>query len=129
MVTGLVFLVANFSNIGLQVGLTIMGALMSILFLGCFLADKNRCLTIGVDKIVLPRGADKNGKTVFHKTVIKFDDIKSVESKLYKGDKIVSNGCFFHTIMLKDGTKITFTLYAYGNDAEKEILETIKKSI
>lgn len=57
------------------------------------------------------------------------DEIISVESKFYKGDKIISGDCFFHTLKLKNNTKITFTLYAYGKEAEREIMETIKKSV
>ena len=55
--------------------------------------------------------------------------ISSVESKFHKGDKIISDDCFFYTFRLKDGTSITITLYAYGKEAEKEILETIKSSM
>ena len=33
------------------------------------------------------------------------------------------------TLKLKDGTKIKFTLFAYGKKAEKEIIETIKNCI
>lgn len=129
LVTGIVFIVANCSNIGLQVGLTMLGGLMSIIFLSCFFAEKSRWLTINGDEIVLPRGADNNGKMVFKRTVIKVDGITSVESNLYKGDGLISKDTWFHTLKLKDGTKITFTLYAYGKEAEKEILNTIKKSI
>ncbi len=65
----------------------------------------------------------------FQKTVIKICDVGSVESKFHKGDKIISDDCFFYTLRLKDGTSITVTLYAYGKDAEKEIWETIKSRI
>ena len=37
---GVIFIVANIPNAGLQIGLTMFGALMSILFLTCYLADK-----------------------------------------------------------------------------------------
>ena len=77
----------------------------------------------------MPRGADNNGKMVFKRTVIKIDKIGSIESKLYKGDGLISKDTNFHTLKLKDGTKITFTLYAYGKEAEKEIIEIIKRSI
>ena len=58
---------------------------------------------------------------VFKRTVIKTDEIISLESKFYKGDKIFTGDCFFYTLKLKNGAKITFTLYAYGEEAEKEI--------
>ena len=56
-------------------------------------------------------------------------DIGSVESKFHKGDKLISDDCFFYTLRLKDGTSVTVTLYAYGKEAEKEIWETIQSSI
>lgn len=129
LVIGVILIVVNFSNVGLTVGLTVGGGLMSILFITCFFAENSHWLTINGDEIVLPRGADRNGKKIFQRTIIKLNEIVSVESKFYKGDKIISNDCFFHTLKLKDGAKITFTLFAYGKDAEKEIIETIKKSI
>ncbi len=126
---GIVFIVANAPNVGLPIGLTLSGALMSILFLACYLADRNRALVIDADRISLPRGAEKNGKMVFQRTVIRLDEIRSVESKFHKGDGIISGDCFFHKLKLKDGTEVTVTLYAYGKECEKEILETIRKSI
>ena len=107
----------------------LFGGLLGLLFLCVFLADKSRTLVIDTEKIIFPRGADKNGKIVLQKTTVKFDDIISVDSKLYKGNGLDSKDAFFHTISLKDGTKITVTLYAYGKEAENEILEIIRKSI
>ena len=129
LVIGVILIVVNFSNVGLTVGLTVGGGLMSILFITCFFAENSRWLTINGDEMVLPRGADRNGKIIFKRTIIKLNEIVSVESKFFKGDKIISGDCFFHTLKLKDGAKITFTLFAYGKDAEKEIIETIKNSI
>ena len=124
---GIVFIVVNVPNVGLQIGPTMFGALMSILFLTCYLAEKSRALVIDADKITFPRGADKNGKMVFQKTVISLEEIRSVESEFHRGDGIISGDCFFHTLRLKDGTEVTVTLYAYGKEGEKEILETIRK--
>ena len=129
LIAGIICILAHLSNIGLQIGLTMLGGLMSVLFLSCFFAEKSRCLIIDNETIILPRGADINGKIVFKRTVAKIDEITSVESNLYRGDGLISNDTYFHTLKLKDGTKITFTLYAYGKEAEKEILETIKSSI
>ena len=110
----------------MQLVLTMLGGFMSILFLSCFFAEKSRWLAIDADKIILPRGADHNGRMVIKRTVIKTDEIISLESKFHKGDKIITDDCFFYTVKLKNGAKITFTLYAYGKEAEKEIVETIK---
>ena len=129
LLTGIILAFAGIENIGLPIGLIMMGGLLGVLFFSCFLAEKSRALIIDTDKIIFPRGAEKNGKTVFKKTVVRICDIDSVESKFRKGDKIFSDDCFFYTFRLKDGTSITVTLYAYGKEAEKEILETIKSSI
>ncbi len=126
---GIIIVFTGVKNIGLPVGFILLGGLLGVIFLACFLAEKSRALIIDADKIVFPRGTEKNGKTVFQKTVVRICDIGSVESKLRKGDTIISDDCFFYTFRLKDGTSITVTLYAYGKEAEKEILETIKSSI
>ena len=127
--TGIVLIVANASTIGLQIGATMFGGLMSIMFGSIFFAERSRVLIIENDKFIFPRGADINGKNVFKKTVVRKCDIFSLESKFHKGDGIISGDCFFYTLKLKNGTKITVTLYAYGKEAEKEILEMIQNSI
>lgn len=112
-----------------SIAMIALGSVFGILFLSCFLAEKSRVLLIDIDKIIFPRGADKNGKMVLQKTTVKFCDIDSVDTKLYKGDGLVSKDISFYTLNLKDGTKITVTLYAYGKEAEKEIIETIKRGL
>ena len=126
LLTGIVLIIVKYSDISVQIGATVGGGFMSILFLCCFLAEKNRWLTIDTDKIILPIGALYNGKMSFKKTVIRIDEIASVESEFYRGDKIITG---FYTLKLKDGTEITFNLFAYGKKAEKEIIEIIKNSI
>ena len=126
---GIICIIIDSSNVGLQVGLTMFGGLMTILFLSCFFAEKSRYLTIDDKKIVLPRGADKNEKISFNRTIINTNEIRSIKSELYKGDGIISKDTLFHTLTLNDGTRIKFTLYSYGKDAEDEILEAIKKHI
>ena len=126
---GIICIIIDSSNVGLQVGLTMFGGLMTILFLSCFFAEKSRYLTIDDKKIVLPRGADKNEKISFNRTIINTNEIRSIRSELYKGDGIISKDTLFHTLTLNDGTRIKFTLYSYGKDAEDEILEAIKKHI
>lgn len=129
LLTGIILIIVNFPNILLKIGLTGIGGLVSIIFLGVSLADKSRYLVIDADKIIFPRGADINGKMVLKRTVIKVDEIVSVKSKFHAGDKIISEDCFFYTLKLKDGTNVTFTLYAYGKEGEKEILDFIKSKI
>ena len=129
LISGIICILAHSSNVGLQIGLTMLGGLMSILFLSCFFAEKSRCLTINDEKIVLPRGVDINEKTSFNRTIINTNKIRSIKRELHKGDGIIAKATFFHTLTLNDGTRIKFTLYAYGKDAEDEILSAIKKII
>ena len=129
LLTGIILAFAGVGNIGLPIGLIMMGGLLGILFFSCFLAEKSRALIINADQITFPRGAEINGKTVFQKTTIQTTQIRSVETKFYPGDGVIAKDTNFYTLRLKDGTSVTFTLYAYGKEAEKEILETIKSSI
>ena len=129
LIAGIICILSRSSNVGLQIGITMLGGLMSILFLSCFLADKSRYLTIDDEKIVLPRGANINEKTSFNRIIINTNEIRSIKSELHKGDGIIAKDTLFHTLTLNDGTKIMFTLYAYGKDAEDEILAAIKKFI
>lgn len=129
LASGIVSVVADSPNVVLQLIPTFLGGFLTILFLSCFFAEKSRTLVIDAEWIIFPRGADRNGKTVLQKTIVRLDDIRSVESKFHKGDRIIAEDCFFHTLKLKDGTHVTVTLYAYGTEAEKEILEAIQKNI
>ena len=129
LIAGIICILSSSSNVGLQIGITMLGGLMSILFLSCFLADKSRYLTIDDEKIVLPRGAIINEKTSFNRIIINTNEIRSIKSELHKGDGIIAKDTLFHTLTLNDGTRIMFTLYAYGKDAEDEILAAIKKLI
>ena len=70
-----------------------------------------------------------NEKTSFNRIIINTNEIRSIKSELHKGDGIIAKDTFFHTLTLNDGTRIKFTLYAYGKDAEDEILAAIKKLI
>ena len=58
--TGIVLIVANASTIGLQIGATMFGGLMSIMFGSIFFAERSRVLIIENDKFIFPRGADIN---------------------------------------------------------------------
>ena len=127
LLIGIVLMIIKLSNVGLE--FTSIGGAMSIISLCLYFGERSRWLIIDDSKIVLPRGVVNNGKLIFERTVVKINEIASVESVFHKGDLIVSGDCFHHTLKLKNGTKITFTLYDYGKVAEKEIIETIKKNI
>ena len=129
LLIGIILAVVNSSATDLIFVLIGFGGFVGIIFYIALFAEKSRWLTIDADEIVLPRGADHDGKMSFERTVVRMDEIVSVESKLLKGDQITTADCFLHTLHLKNGTKITFTLYAYGKEEEKEIIETIKSSI
>ena len=129
LLTGIIFASAGIGNIGVLIGLILIGGLLGIIFFSCFIAEKSRALIINADQITFPRGVEINGKTVFQKTTIQTTQIRSVETKFYPGDGVIAKDTNFYTLRLKDGTSVTFTLYAYGKEAEKEIWETIKSSI
>ncbi len=129
LITGIILIVIDFQNLSLQLFLTLVGGMLSLIFLPCYLAERSRALVITSDKITFPKGAQKNGKISFRKTVIKFEEISSLRSDFHKGDKVISKDCFFHKLKLKDGTEITVTLYHYGKESENEILEVIQKNI
>ena len=129
LLTGIILAFAGVGNIGVPIGLMMMGGLLGIIFFSCFIAERSNVLIINADQITFPRGAEINGKTVFQKTAVKTKQIRSVETKFHPGDGAIAKDTNFYTLRLKDGTSVTFTLYAYGKEAEKEILETIKNSI
>ena len=88
---GIILAFTGAKNMGLPFGFILLGGLLGVIFLACFLAEKSRALIIDTDKIIFPRGAERNGKTVFQKTVVRICDLSSVESRFHKGDKIISD--------------------------------------
>ena len=75
LLTGIVLAFVEVANIGLPVGLILIGALLGAIFFSCFLSEKGRVLMISADQIVFPGGAEINGKTTLQKTVIKTSEI------------------------------------------------------
>ncbi|MBR5825790.1 MAG: hypothetical protein IKY78_01765 [Clostridia bacterium] len=128
LLMGIILAFADIGNIGVPIGLMMMGGLLGIIFFSCFIAEKSRVLIIDADQITFPRGAVINGKTVLKKTTIQLKQIRSVEIKFQPGDGIIAKDTNFYTLRLKDGTRVTVILFSYGKEAEKEILETIKSS-
>lgn len=129
LLTGIIFAFAGVGNIGVPIGLILTGGLLGVIFFSCFLAEKSRVLLISADQITFPGGAEINGKTVFQKTTIQTKQIRSVEIKFNPGDGVIAKDTGFYTLRLKDGSSVTVTLYSYGKEAEKEIIEAIKSSI
>ena len=129
IVVGIMLELLDVQNVGLSFGLMVSGGLLDIILMPCYFAEKSRTLIIDTDQIIFPRGARRDGKIVSGKTVVSLCDIRSVESRLHKGIKLLTKDCFFYTLTLKDGTSITVTLYAYGKEAEKEIWASIQKAV
>ena len=119
----------NLLAFSLKICFTAVGGVFIVLFVSCFFAEKSRTLIIDMDTISFPRGAIINDKTVLKRTVINTNEISSVESRLYKGDQIITLDCYFYTLILNNGTKITITLYHYGEKSEEEIIGFIKERI
>ena len=78
LLTGIIFAFAGIGNIGVLIGLILMGGLLGIILFSCFIAEKSRALIINADQITFPRGVEINGKTVFQKTTIQTTQIKSI---------------------------------------------------
>lgn len=123
--TGIILILTGIQNICVPVAMIGLGAFLGFLCFVCFLAEKSRALTIDTEKAVFPGGADVNGKTVYQKTTVILSEIRSVESRLDNGDGLISKDTYYHTLKLKNGTNITVTLYAYGKEAEKEIIQIL----
>ena len=64
LLTGIILAFAGIENMGLPIGLIMMGGLLGVIFFGCFLAEKSRTLIMDTDRVIFPRGAEINGKIV-----------------------------------------------------------------
>lgn len=129
IIAGVILIIINFSNDALKIGLILIGCMMSIFFIIGFFAEKSRYLIINENEIILSRGVRKNNFIVFKRTVIEISEIASISSYLRKGDGFLTDDTTFYTIKLKNGTNLTFVLFTYGKDAEKEIIDIIKNKI
>lgn len=56
---GVILIIVKLSDVGF--GITVLGAMMSILFFCIYFAERSRWLRIDDSEIVLPRGVDNNG--------------------------------------------------------------------
>jgi len=113
--------------------------ILFVLFLFFSLAAKSRYLTVDDRQISLPRGANVNGKIVSSRTVVEFSSISYFDSTFRKGDPLVfaliisllggvsAGDTTFYSLKLTNGDKVTFTLFEFGEESEKEIVSTIKR--
>lgn len=129
LIAGVALIVLNVQNIELPITLISAGGAIEFLSLCAFFAERTRYLIIDTDKIVLPKGADVNGKTAFQRTIVNMNDISSLTLEFHKGDGIIALDTNFYILSLKSGTKIRFTLFSYGKDSEAEICEFIRNKI
>jgi hypothetical protein len=129
LLTGIILLFAKTDRVDLSAALILPGGLLGILFLCCYFAEKGRVIIIDADRITFPRGVEIDGKTFYKKTAIRMCEINSVFSNLHRGDGLINKDTYIYTLKLKNGKKVSFTLYAYGEEAERGIIETIRKNI
>ncbi len=61
LLTGIIIAFAGIENIGLPIGLILMGGLLGVIFFSCFLAEKSRALVLDTDRVIFPRGAEISG--------------------------------------------------------------------
>lgn len=129
LIAGIFMLIFGYPDSTASFALVFIGSLMGIMFFAIFLSEKSRVLIIDTDKVIFPRGVRKNDKIISKKTVVKFDEMNSLECEFYKGDGFIAGDTYFYTLKLKGSAKIVMTLYAFGKDAENEIYETIRQRI
>ena len=141
LIAGLIFKIANIA-FPYALELIVGGCLFGMLFVPVFFAQRSRYLIIDEEKVVFPRGCTRNKKLVFQRTVVRFDEIRSVKSEFHKGESefmaivwglfgmTAAGDTYFYTLTLKDDTQIEgICLYEYGKKAEKEIFEMICQSV
>ena len=127
-IIGIILFMIDAPYFELNLMLTMLGFILSIVFATVYIASKTRWMTIDDEKIVFHLSVSVDGKSVSKKTV-RFDEIDCVESKFRKGDLVFVGDCFIHRMKLTDGSEIEFFLHEYGRDTEEKIIETIKNRI
>ena len=129
LIIGVFMLISGYPNSTASFALIFIGSIMGMLFFACFLSEKSRVLIIDTDKVIFPRGVRRNSKLISKKSVVRFDEMNSLECEFYKGDGFIAGDTNFYTLKLRGSVKMEMTLYAFGKDAENEIYETIRQRI
>ncbi len=141
LLIGIILIIAGFPNSESKILLVCIGAIMSIFFGSCFFAERSRYLLIDEEMIDFPQGCTRNEKTMFQRTRLRFDDIRSVKSKFHKGESegaaifwgllgvSTAGDCYSYILNLKDDTTIEVYLWGFGKNGEKEIFEMICRSV
>lgn len=105
--------------------------LLSLIFWFAYLIEKRSIIVIEADSITFHYHVFIKPKMKYnYKQGLKifYSNIKEINTKLHKGDKILSADTNFYNLKLTNGTIITFTLFHFGKKQEKMIYENIKKT-
>jgi hypothetical protein len=143
LIAGIILTIAKIPLLALKVIFIVFGLFFSGMFIPSFFAEKSRYLIIDEEKIDFPRGCSIEGKCNSKRTVVRFDEIRSVKTKFYEGDRypvfvdviltliglLPREDTYFYTLNLKDNTQIEVNCIRHYGKSEKEIFETICQSI
>lgn len=113
-------------------GSIIIFPLLSIIFWFGYYIEKSKKLIIDSSYISFNFIVVANPKIKYNAKEglkINFKDIEQFYSEFSKGDIFFSADTIFYYIVLKDKTKIRFTLFNFGNKKETEIYELLKQNI
>ena len=104
--------------------------LLSLIFWFAYLIEKRSIIIIETDSITFHYYVFVKPKLKYNcKQGLKifYNNINAINTKLHKGDKILSADTNFYNLELTNGTIITFTLFQFGKKQEKIIYENLKK--
>ena len=141
LIAGIILTIAKIPLLALKVIFIVFGLFFSGMFIPGFFAEKSRYLIIDEEKIDFPRGCSIEGKCNSKRTVVRFDEIRSVKTKFYEGDTVFVSvilmlfgmpsmgDTYFYTLNLKDNRQIEVNCIRHYGKFEKEIFETICQSV
>lgn len=113
-------------------GSIIIFPLLSIIFWLGYYIEKSKKLIIDSTYIVFKYIVFTKPKVKYNVKEglkIHFKDIEKFYSELSKGDLFFSADTTFYYIVLKNNTRIQFTLFNFGKKNEKEIYELLREKI
>ena len=144
LIAGVILVIAKIPLLALKVGLIVFGLCLSAIFVPAAFAVRRYYLIIDEEKVDFPIGCSIEGKCNSKRTVVRFDEIRSVKTKFYEGDRYPvfvdviltliglppMEDIYFYTLNLKDNRQIEVNcIRLYGKKAEKEIFEMICQSV
>lgn len=141
LIAGIILTIAKIPLLALKVILIVFGLFLSGIFIPCAFGERSRYLIIDEEKIDFPRGCSIEGKYNSKRTVVRFDEIRSVKTKFYEGDTVFVSvilmlfgmpsmgDTYFYTLNLKDDRQIEVNCIRHYGKSEKEIFEMICQSV